>query len=149
MEQSIRTESPADTELPLYRSLQATQRQILRLGSFGCLLLALVCCFGCQVTRPIQRALVPARQKSYASKLSEVELRAKLATFYVDFVNTVEFASAEAASHVDDIEVRRRLIAGRVRAVRSCRQAIFQRQTMAAFVDTWSLCIQVFSLNCI
>jgi hypothetical protein len=85
---------------------------------------------------------MPGGGRSNAPKLSEAELREKLAAFYVQFVNTIESATTRAALETTDLDLRMRIIQGRLQAVRACRQACLQRHPTAAFVDTWSLCIQ-------
>src|SRR6185295_3604970 len=89
---------------------------------------------GCSTTNP---------SNSGNARLSEEELREKLSGFYVNFVNSVEAATANAGSQTDDLELKRRLIEGRIRVTRSCRQLVFQQQPMRAFVDTWCLCMQI------
>lgn len=107
------------------------------------LLISLALTGGCRALKPVTSAVVPGAQNASASKLSETELREKLAAFYVQFVNAVETATATAASRTEDTALRERLVGARLRAVRTCRQAIFQREPMAAFVDTWSACLQL------
>ena len=99
-------------------------------------------CVGCSsTTKTLQTAVVPASGSPV--NLSEAELREKLSGFYVEFVNSMEGATASAAADTHDPELRRRLIEARIRSVRMCRQVIFQAQVMAAFVDTWTICLQI------
>lgn len=107
------------------------------------LLAALAVACGCRGLKPVTSAVVPGSKSASDSKLSEAELHEKLGAFYVQFVNAIERATSIAATRTDDLELRQRLVAGRLRAVRTCRQAVFQRQALAAFVDTWSGCIQL------
>jgi hypothetical protein len=97
---------------------------------------------GCK-SNPATSAIVPGSKSGYASKLSEAELRDKLAAFYVEFINSVESSTAMAALKTHDLALQERLIQGRLRVARACRQTVFQRNPMAAFIDTWSLCIQL------
>ena len=108
----------------------------------GILAAVLVTNSGC---RAPSGAAAPGARVQSGSRLSQAELREKLAAFYVEFVNALESATENAAVQTKDLELRRRLIEGRIRAVRSCREMIFQRQPLAAFVDTWSLCIRLDS----
>ncbi len=99
---------------------------------------------GCKSSeRALETAGITAAKNPAASKLSQEELREKLGAFYVEFVNVVESATSDAAAKTQDLDLRRRLVSARIRAVRACRQTALQRQPMAAFVDTWSLCIQL------
>jgi hypothetical protein len=98
---------------------------------------------GCKSGNALETAgIAPAKDRT-PSKLSQDELREKLAAFYIEFVNLVESATEDAAMETHDMDLRRRLVSGRIRAVRTCRQTALQRQPMAAFLDTWSLCIQM------
>jgi hypothetical protein len=116
-------------------------RQIQRVAVL-LLLAGLLFASGCATMKSVTSAVVPDSDRP-ASKLSEAELREKLAAFYVEFINAMELATATAAARTDDLTLRQRLVGARLRAVRTCRQAVFQRQPMAAFVDTWSGFIQL------
>jgi hypothetical protein len=121
---------------PLLQALRKSRAPFI----LGLLWLALPIA-GCKTSNTT--SAITGSKSPYASKLSEAELRDKLAAFYVDFINSVELATSTAALKTDDLALRERLIQGRLRVARSCRQAVFQRNPMAAFVDTWSLCIQL------
>jgi hypothetical protein len=96
---------------------------------------------GCKATKSVTGAVVKPGNQS-PSKLSEVELREKLAAFYLQFVSSVESATYLAATQTDDLLLRQRLIESRIRSVRKCRETVFQRRPLAAYADTWTMCLQ-------
>jgi hypothetical protein len=96
---------------------------------------------GCKATKSITSAVVPTGNKSPA-KLSEIELREKLAAFYLEFASSAESTTSAAAAKTGDLALRQRLIESRIQAVRKCRDTVFQRQPLAAYADTWALCLQ-------
>lgn len=109
---------------------------------------AMVLVVGCKApvkstVNTFQTAIVSNKSGKSVSGLSELELQQKLAGFYVTFVNRVESATEQAAMQTGDLALRRKLIEGRIRAVRACRQVVFEHPPMAAFVDTWNLCLQM------
>lgn len=97
---------------------------------------------GCRVLRPLAAPFVPGTSK-YASNFSEAELRDKLDSFYTDFAGSIDSAASAAAAGTADLALRQKIIQGKLRIVRDCRNAVSQRNPMAAFLDTWALCIQV------
>jgi hypothetical protein len=119
------------------------QRTQLRLCWFVIILAALS--VGCRSTKPPGEAKTSRNHAPDSSGISKVELAEKLAAFYTEFVNSAEAATSEAVARTTNVLLRTRLLEARIRAVRSCRQAVFQREPMAAFVDTWNLCIQLKS----
>ncbi|MFO1475606.1 MAG: hypothetical protein U1F98_03015 [Verrucomicrobiota bacterium] len=121
--------------------LSSSQRLFPSLGWLA-LAAALLAAGGCSVMRPVQNAVVGSSSSS-DSQLSQPQLQEQLGIFYVEFVNGVDRATTVAASQTDDLNLRENLLEARLRLVRKAGQIIFQRNPVSAFVDTWTVCLQL------
>jgi hypothetical protein len=104
-------------------------------------LLALLC-VGCKMARTIKGAVIPMPRAGDTTVITQLELRERLDAFYSDFVGVIEFAAAERTARASDPEERRRVVLWKMRAINACRAAVFQQNPLAAFLDTWTLCVQ-------
>lgn len=93
------------------------------------------------------RAAPPTEAIELAGKFSAAELRERLAQFYTLFVNAMEGATARAAAGEQNVEHRERLTLIKIRAARACRNAVFQNDPLAGYIDTLALCVQFRALT--
>ena len=112
----------------------------LRVIVVSCTIVAALASAGCKTT-PSSDA--PGLKSSDAgTKLTQVQLRERLAQFYTSYVNAIAGSIERAGQKQEDVETLRRLTLVKIRLVRTCRSAVFQENVMVAFLDTWVLCVQ-------
>ena len=71
---------------------------------------------------------------------SEEALRSHLTTFFVAYLNGIEFAAFQAMKKAP--ESREKIIVGKIMSTRACRAAVFQDNVLVSFLDTWSFVIR-------
>ena len=112
----------------------------LRVIVVSCTIVAALASAGCKTT-PSSSSAPGLKSSDAGSKLTQVQLRERLAQFYTSFVNVIESSIERAGRKQDDVETLRQLTLVKIRLVRTCRTAVFQENVMVAFLDTWVLCV--------
>jgi hypothetical protein len=114
---------------------------LLRVSVVWCAIAAVLASAGCKTT-PSSSTAPGLRSSDAGTKLTQVQLRERLAQFYTSYVNAIAGSIERAGQKQEDVDTLRRLTLVKIRLVRTCRSAVFQENVMVAFLDTWVLCVQ-------